>query len=134
MVVFNHEFSNEPCSKCNPPQNVLKRSKEVTWEYNKEHSKKQRKRQKFKIRFKMIFVVIVDYYWLFFVQFVCCLFLVLTIYSMPSSPNRDCTISKCFRIYSRNKNHKFLFLYWKFSSYNMNHSFLEAGSGVYSIT
>ena len=53
---------NEPCYKYNPSQNVLKRSKEVTWEYNKEHSKKQRKRQKFKIRFKMICVVIVDYY------------------------------------------------------------------------
>ena len=30
----------EPCHKYNPSDQVLKRSKEVTWEYNKEHLKK----------------------------------------------------------------------------------------------
>ena len=37
---------NEPCYKYNPSQNVLKRSKEVTWEYNKEHSKKHKEKVK----------------------------------------------------------------------------------------
>ena len=37
---------NEPCYKYNPSQNVLKRSKEVTWEYNKEHSKKHKEKEK----------------------------------------------------------------------------------------
>ena len=37
---------NEPCYKYNPSQNVLKRSKEVTWEYNKEHSKKHKEKLK----------------------------------------------------------------------------------------
>ena len=84
----------------NPSQNVLKRSKGVTWEYNKEQSKKHKEKEKmFKIRFKMTLVVIVDYYWLFYVQFVSFLFLVLAKYSMPSFPNAPCTISKCFCIY-----------------------------------
>ena len=61
---------NELCYKYNSSENVLKWSKEVTWKYNKEHSKKQRKRKKFKIRFIMILIVIVDYYWLFYVQFI----------------------------------------------------------------
>ena len=30
----------------NPSQNVLKRSKEVTWKYNKEHSKKHKEKEK----------------------------------------------------------------------------------------
>ena len=47
----------------NPSQNVLKRSKGVTREYNKEHSKKHKEKEKmFRIRFKMTLVVIVDYY------------------------------------------------------------------------
>ena len=84
----------------NPSQNVLKQSKGVTWEYNKEHRKKHKEKEKmFRIRFKMTLVVIVDYYWLFYVQFVSFLFLVLAIYSMPSFPNAPCTISKCFCIY-----------------------------------
>ena len=37
---------NEPCYKYNPSQNVLKRSKEVTWEYNIEHSKKHKEKVK----------------------------------------------------------------------------------------
>ena len=37
---------NEPCHKYNPSQNVLKWSKEVTWEYNKEHSKKHKQKEK----------------------------------------------------------------------------------------
>ena len=37
---------NEPCYKYNPSQNVLKRSKEVTWEYNKGHSKKHKEKVK----------------------------------------------------------------------------------------
>ena len=37
---------NETCYKYNPSQNVLKRSKEVTWEYNKKHSKKHKKKEK----------------------------------------------------------------------------------------
>ena len=37
---------NEQCYKYNPSQNVLKRSKEVTWEYNTEHSIKHKEKEK----------------------------------------------------------------------------------------
>ena len=36
---------NGPCYKYNLSQNVLKGSKEVTWEYNKEHSKKHKEKK-----------------------------------------------------------------------------------------
>ncbi len=40
IIAFQlNRAQGEPCYKYKPSDQVLKRSKEVTWEYNKEHSK-----------------------------------------------------------------------------------------------
>ena len=122
-VVFNHELLIEQRKKWTMLQmQSFTKCKEVKKLHGNiiKNTAKNIKQKKFKIRFEMILVVIIDYYSLFYVQFVSCLFLVLAIYRIPSFQINNALFQNGFIYIRELRITNFLLLCSKFSSYVIN--------------